>query len=95
MVNTNFLIGVPFTIGSMIGAIFPDIDEKHSKISNNIPLVSFITRLFVGHRGIIHTPIFLIVLCLLIKSICLVLHISEHFLFVFICGFYVIYYKIQ
>ena len=87
MVNTNFTVGAPFAIGSMIGGIFPDVDEKHSKISNNIPLISFIARLFVGHRGIIHTPIFLIILCFVIKCICIVLHIPKHFLNGFICGF--------
>ena len=87
MISTNFTMDIPFTIGSLIGSIFPDIDEGTSKISNKVPLFSFVTRLFVGHRGIIHTPVFLIILSIIIQSICTVLHIPEHFIFGFVLGF--------
>lgn len=60
MDNVSSMEGIGFIASTTIGAIFPDIDTKQSKISYKMPIVSFFTRLIVGHRGIIHTPIFLI-----------------------------------
>ena len=60
MDNTTSMEDIGFIASTAIGAIFPDIDTRQSKISYKMPIVSFFTRLIVGHRGIIHTPIFLI-----------------------------------
>jgi len=87
MVNTNLTVGVPFFIGSLVGSVFPDIDSGQSTISNKVPLLSFITRLFVGHRGIIHTPLFLIIISIIIQCMQTVLQFSEHILYGFICGY--------
>lgn len=86
MINKNYSEGIPFIIGSMTGSVFLDIDSRNSKISNRLPVLSFMTRLFVGHRGIVHTPIFIIILSIMIQCVSMVLHIPEHFLLGFICG---------
>lgn len=49
--------------GAMIGSLLPDIDHTKSKISRSSLATSVIaqaTRLFTKHRGIIHTPIFIL-----------------------------------
>ncbi len=48
-----------FTAVCTVASIFPDIDVKNSKIAQKLKISSFITRLFLKHRSITHTPLFL------------------------------------
>lgn len=49
--------GIAITAGA-IGGLIPDIDHKNSTISKKIPILSWLARLFAGHRGLFHCPIF-------------------------------------
>lgn len=44
-----------FFIAAGIGALLPDIDTKHSTVSNEHRVTSFFTRLFFTHRGFTHS----------------------------------------
>lgn len=48
-----------------LGGLVPDIDKRGSKISNKARVVSTITELTCGHRGIIHTPFMLVILSII------------------------------
>jgi len=39
----------------LLGALLPDIDTPHSKISRKIPVIPKILSLFARHRGIFHS----------------------------------------
>ena len=58
-----------FTAICTVASIFPDIDVKNSKIAQKLKISSFITRLFLKHRSITHTPLFLGLTCWLIHII--------------------------
>lgn len=56
---------VLFVTPAIIGALAPDIDHGNSKASNvNIftKILSIFLRIVCGHRGVIHSPIFMAVL---------------------------------
>lgn len=62
----NPLLASSLIIGSTIGSISLDIDTIHSKVSrSNIAAlsISFLIEEIFGHRGIIHTPFFIGLLC--------------------------------
>ena len=49
--------------GAVIGSLLPDIDHRKSKISRSsaaATVTSWITSLFTKHRGVLHTPFFII-----------------------------------
>ncbi len=48
--------------GVMFGAIFPDIDEPHSKIGRKFVVISNLINSIFGHRGFTHTLVFVLVL---------------------------------
>lgn len=49
-----------------VGGLVPDIDHKNSKLSHKLPVLSWIARLFSGHRGLFHCPMFYAALYILI-----------------------------
>ena len=60
----------PLCIGfSAVGSLVPDIDKSGSRISKKTPILSFLIEHLVGHRGILHTPIFVILLIVLFNAI--------------------------
>lgn len=44
-----------------LGGLIPDLDKTGSKISKKFPIVSKVTEWTLGHRGMLHTPFFLII----------------------------------
>lgn len=65
--------------GCIIGSVLPDIDTKQSIASNNLKVAGFITRHTVGHRGVVHTPIFGLVISLIVTLICIPSHMPITF----------------
>lgn len=60
--------GLTYAAPSVIGALSADFDHWNSKISNvNIltKLLSIIIRIVCGHRGMLHSPFFVILLSML------------------------------
>lgn len=69
--------GLTYITPAVIGALAPDFDHWNSKISNfNIftKLLSIIIRILCGHRGMLHSPFFVILLSILFG-----------YLYVFVC----------
>jgi inner membrane protein len=46
--------------GAFLGSVLPDIDHKGSFIGRRLKPISFILHHTIGHRGLTHTPIFVI-----------------------------------
>ena len=76
-------INVPTSIatgvGCVLGGVLPDIDTKQSIASNDLKVTGFIVRHTVGHRGVVHTPIFGLVLSIVIGLILLITPIPVSF----------------
>ena len=52
-------------LGAAVGSLLPDIDTSESKISNSSNTASCISVLLedgFGHRGLVHTPFFMVLL---------------------------------
>lgn len=54
------------TVSSFIGSLVPDIDEPTSFIGRKVPLLSKPLKFLFKHRGIVHTPIFCVLISILI-----------------------------
>ncbi len=65
--STHLLI---FYFAIAFGAIFPDIDEPHSKIGRMFIGVSNIMNIIFGHRGFTHSLPFIVILSLLVFVLC-------------------------
>ncbi len=65
--STHLLI---FYFAIAFGAIFPDIDEPHSKIGRMFIGVSHLMNAIFGHRGFTHSLPFIIILILLLMVLC-------------------------
>lgn len=50
------------TATSAFGSLWPDIDHKTSKISSRFKFLSWICSTIFGHRGLLHNPIFYLIL---------------------------------
>lgn len=55
-----------FFLGASIGSLLPDIDTPNSRIGKNIPIISFFIKLFLKHRGLLHTPLCGIIFSILV-----------------------------
>lgn len=54
---------------TMIGSLFPDIDSSTSKLGSKMKITSKIIGLFFGHRGFLHSPLFIVGFMLLLNYI--------------------------
>ena len=65
-------LGTFFIIPAIIGSLAPDIDHGNSKASNvNIftKILSVFLRIVCGHRGVIHSPLFMCILGVLLYGL--------------------------
>lgn len=53
----------------LIASALPDIDSYKSKLGKKIKPISFLINIFLGHRGIFHSPFLLILISMLIAII--------------------------
>ena len=44
---------------SILGALAPDIENVHSIVGRRFPIISSILNMVFGHRGLLHSPLFL------------------------------------
>ena len=58
-----------FIIIMLIASALPDIDCYKSKAGKKIKPLSFLINIFLGHRGIFHSPFLLILISLLIMLV--------------------------
>lgn len=59
--ETSVMVGT-----GVIGALAADIDSMNSKISRKLPALSFLVSSVFGHRKLLHTPIFIIMVWLIL-----------------------------
>lgn len=46
---------------TMVGSLFPDIDSRTSKLGSKMKITSTIANKLFGHRGFLHSPLFVLV----------------------------------
>lgn len=68
---------IPAVLFVLLGSIFPDIDEQHSRLGKLFPMISFLFR----HRGLFHS-IFLAVAITVLVSL-----LATHYAFAFLVGY--------
>ena len=59
-------IALPTIGAALIGSLLPDIDTAHSKIGCRVPLLSWILRIFFGHRQFFHSLVCWVIVTALI-----------------------------
>lgn len=63
---TTVNVTVPFLLvgmtGGIVGSLIPDIDEPKSIVGKKVRMLSKGVKTIFGHRGIIHTPVFLAII---------------------------------
>lgn len=57
-----------YTACSIIGSLFPDIDNTSSKIGQHTKPASYLIQLFIGHRTFFHAPVIYLIAAILITS---------------------------
>jgi len=62
LLNTTPEESLFFISAAMVGSLFPDIDEPGSMLGKHIPVLPKFFKKNFGHRGLIHTPIFMLAL---------------------------------
>lgn len=72
---------------TMIGSLFPDIDNTQSMLGRKIKPISFIINKIWGHRGFIHTPFNM--LCLSAIALFAIYFYSSQWCIPFLIGFMV------
>ncbi|QHI73302.1 metal-dependent hydrolase [Aminipila terrae] len=55
--------------GAVLGSLFPDIDHRKSWISHKIPIASNIISGLFKHRGVIHTPVFVLAISVVLSML--------------------------
>lgn len=80
-IESTHLLAFYFAVA--FGAIFPDIDEPHSKIGRMLIGVSNVINAIFGHRGFTHSLSFVGILSLFIMVLCSFQSVRD-----FINGFY-------
>ncbi|HHI03976.1 MAG TPA: metal-dependent hydrolase [Candidatus Woesearchaeota archaeon] len=58
-----------FIVIMLITSALPDIDSYKSKLGKKIKPISFLINIFLGHRGIFHSPFLPILISLLIMLV--------------------------
>ena len=58
--NVNYLVIGGTILTTMIGSLFPDIDTRTSKLGKKMKITSTIISKMFGHRGFLHSPIFIV-----------------------------------
>jgi len=72
--ETNLMVGAFFIASSVIGSLVPDIDHRGSYIGRRLKPISATVQLIAGHRGLTHSPLFVMGLTALLWFV------SNHFL---------------
>ena len=67
--NTNYGIVIGTGMATVFGSLLPDIDSRTSKLGKKFRITSKIVSKLFGHRGFLHSPLFIILLFLLINGI--------------------------
>lgn len=63
--EANYLVSGATVLTTMVGSLFPDIDSKTSKLGSKLKITSTIANKLFGHRGFLHSPLFVMVMALI------------------------------
>lgn len=63
--DNNIGMGIGVLSSVILGSLFPDIDNRKSLISKKMKILSVITNKLFGHRGFLHSPVFILLITLL------------------------------
>lgn len=55
--------------GAVLGSLFLDIDHPKSWIANKMPMVSDVMSGVFKHRGFVHTPLFIIIVSIVLNTL--------------------------
>lgn len=67
--NTSYLIACGAVGTTMIGSLLPDIDSRTSKLGSKMKITSFLANKLFGHRGFLHSPLFIVFVMWLLNFI--------------------------
>lgn len=56
-------------VATCIGSLFPDIDSRTSKLGKKMKITSWLCSKVFGHRGFLHSPLFIVLVYLLCWTI--------------------------
>ena len=76
--NTSYLIACGAVGTTMIGSLLPDIDSRTSKLGSKMKIASFLANKLFGHRGFLHSPLFIVFMMWLLNLIFTKNNISEY-----------------
>lgn len=75
--------------GAFLGSVLPDIDHKNSFIGRRLKVISFALHHTVGHRGLTHSPLFIIALSTILSLFVLQLSgFTKLISFLFVLGLF-------
>lgn len=67
--NVNYLLIAGTVATTMVGSLFPDIDSSTSKLGSKMKITSTIINKLFGHRGFLHSPLFIVFMMWLLNHI--------------------------
>lgn len=70
--NTPAAVVTGCVVGGLIGGVgglIPDLDKTGSKIANKFPITAKITEFTLGHRGLLHTPFFVLMVMMIYYAV--------------------------
>lgn len=75
--------------GAFLGSVLPDIDHKGSFIGRRLKPISFVVQHTLGHRGLTHSPLFIMGLTLLLGFLTLQLDgFGREIMLMFVLGLF-------
>lgn len=77
---------IMFLLATLIGSLFPDLDEPGSFLSRRVQIISILISLFTTHRGITHTIAIVLVYALVGSYFVFEYDSAKYVLFGFIIG---------
>ena len=64
--DPSYLLACGAVATTIIGSLVPDIDSRTSKLGSKMKITSFLANKLFGHRGFLHSPLFIVVMmCLM------------------------------
>ncbi len=63
--NVGIIPIAGMAVAAVVGSLFPDIDSRTSKLGKKMKIASFLASKFFGHRGFLHSPLFVVLTYLL------------------------------
>ncbi len=76
--DANYLIVGGAVLTTILGSLFPDLDSSTSKLGSKMKITSTIINKLFGHRGFLHSPLFIVFMMWLLNRIFVTNNIQEY-----------------